>query len=253
MLNLDQCAAICGKVRDRFKGGAKSVNKKYAPIEKDLTGAELNEELQRRTMGSKNYDAKYAGLQPDTLGSVLEKKYAIRDVNQGRAYEILKRHQGETSELGDSSAASMVRQMNEAAGNCMEMAQLAALWAFEEDKMGPARGRCFLVRFERPADHCFCLITEKTVHDANYASLHHLAAELKDAIAIDPWLNVTCRLSAYTVNSNSKLDAWQAAGKRVARPQEDGSVAWVDPGKGYKTQFIEAKVSMTKFKPLSLE
>jgi hypothetical protein len=131
------------------------------------------------------------------------------------------------------------------AANCGELSMMAAAKAWEV--LGkPAPPPVALAELKPPADHVFCAVGDRQLlerlDDKTVSSLSERPVT-EDAWAVDPWLNVCCKLEDYPARAEAKLDKWHMANKRIAwtGPQGPG---WYPALGDYSRGFAAARLKI---------
>lgn len=240
MLTLNDCQEINSAVRSLFKSGPKSSNKIYLPNSENLPGClQISEE---RTKGA--------------IASIELPKHAKRLEDRSAAQKMRIKNLAP----GMAGAAQLLdaREARQLAGNCGEMAILAAGLASEQDPSAQV-WKCSLGEFDNQGhkhDHVFCLIQpsmkELLAAGVKGMDLVYLPGRVSDldAVArnlqfliIDPWLNVACQANDYLTQVKAKLVKWDQAQKRILF----GGNYYRPADKSYVNAFTNAKIVATKF------
>lgn len=133
-------------------------------------------------------------------------------------------------------------RMRPVASNCGELAIMAASAAWVH--LGePRPAPIALVSLEAPADHVFCVVGRRlqSRHLTNITIQHLTNSPLAtDMWAVDPWLNVLCRLRDYPARAAAKFTRWQQANKRIAWADGPEGPGWYPPVGSYSAGFNTA-------------
>jgi len=226
MLQDQDAQWILQEVHEYYASGVKSSNKAYISMASDVPvamGAAFDKHFQiwsTRRMAEKAkkrnnnaYASGNTGDDPrDLLGGECKTLYdwGVRIYNGGKRAEFT-------------------------AGNCMEMAAVAAAIAIDKFHVAPDSVYCAQIGF--PGDHSFCLLSEDW---PRWRTVSQMVAGSGDADAyvIDPWLNTACPAQAYWETAWKRLCKWAANGKRIMWSGQGGnSLGWYSPDGTYAQAF----------------
>lgn len=133
-------------------------------------------------------------------------------------------------------------RMRPVAANCGELAMMAAASAWM--RLGePRNAPVALLSLTAPADHVFCVVGPR-VRCANLGN--NTVAELAtsplsaDVWAVDPWLNVFCKLQDYPARAEEKFNKWHLANKRIAWMTGPHGAGWYPAIGDYARGFTAA-------------
>ena len=71
-----------------------------------------------------------------------------------------------------------------------------------------------------------------------------MASAPAEAMAIDPWLNVSCPVNQYWTEAQKKFRRWAIEGKRIGWSGQDGTKdGWYTPLGQYQTTFGSQRVN----------
>jgi hypothetical protein len=241
MLTLKECKDINRLVRELFKAGFKSSNKIYLPGSQVIDDPLPIHGDKAKAAIANISDPKHLKRLSDRTQA---KNHRLRDLrpDMGSAVKLLEARFDRTI-----------------AGNCGEMAILAAGYACEFDPVARVY-KCSLGEF-KPGyehDHCFCLAQpsfadlRKADKSVTGVMLATFPGKVKDLVGldrklnfwiIDPWLNVACEAPDYVQAVKAKLAKWDLANKRIQfygqfyRPTD----------KGYVNAFVHSSILVTTF------
>ncbi|MGQ3210754.1 hypothetical protein [Shinella sp.] len=138
-------------------------------------------------------------------------------------------------------------RMRPVATNCGELAMIAAASAWV--RLGePKPAPLALVSLAAPADHVFCAVGPR-VKCANLGNntVEELARSplSADVWAVDPWLNVFCKLQDYPARAGEKFNKWHLANKRIAWGTGPQGAGWYPPLGDYARGFAAAGLVVT--------
>jgi len=223
---LEDCSKIRDDVREFFKLGNKSSNKRYF----------VNHS------GSRNL------FLIRRLGMLGKKKELERAARRERGRERSRANRVKENEY-DSLVELVDRLLKmpvtDRSGNCMEMAALSAYMVFEGNYAGPS---CvYYASIEKPGDHAFCLVVQGWGLMPEYSSVSKFtqAPSSRSWFVIDPWLNVVCTADEYLFYAHVMLEKWGIDGKRIAWIHGTQGRGWYPPIGEYRDKFKEAPISLT--------
>ena len=128
-----------------------------------------------------------------------------------------------------------------AAGNCVEMAAVAAALAIDRHHV-PGHA-VYLASITRPGDHVFCVVSPKAPTWPNVMAMAPDAPVASGAFVIDPWLNTACPGEDYKWAAFTKIGEWSRDGKRIAWSGVNGNaLGWWEPTGSYFDCFMHSEL-----------
>jgi hypothetical protein len=120
------------------------------------------------------------------------------------------------------------------AGNCGEMAAVAAAVAVDVFKVAPSQ--VWICTITKPGDHVFCLIGP--AFQPPWKNVGEMSNGQHASEVIDPWLNVACPSSQYCFEAIGKVEKWARENKRIWWAGASGkATGWYLPDQSYATAF----------------
>jgi hypothetical protein len=224
-MQLRDCAVVMKQVRDFFKTGHKSSNKKHyvnfdGSEEDDLESRLTVIQLQKVAKRNKN-----AELAADNRPKVTQSAYK-------------------------DAKAMLLMPHDHRSGNCEEMSGMSAYLCQEVHDV--PQSRLYIATILPPGDHGFCVVTDRKITAPSLKNFETVEAFTKaGAVArwmiIDPWLNVTCYGHEYLDKCNTQLNKWGAAGKRILWSFGSQRGGWYNPDGEYKQKFAAAPLILYPF------
>ena len=210
---LSYAEEINKRVRDFFKKGYKSSNKRYDAIN--------NVSKEREEKRKENY-----------VSSLM----CIYELKDDKNYYNL--------------AQNVIKmKIDHRSGNCRHMAALSVYYLIADKLIKP--DLIYIGRLKRPGDHAFCLVsTERMGEQVEFSSVSDLASSgsAPSWTIVDPWLNVACRANDYVTKVYQKLDKWTADGKRISwGGGKEGFPDWYVPNGEYREALVNAPLELTAY------
>ena len=184
-----------------------------------------------------------------SYNKVYEDGHDKQEARQQQADEARRRTDAFRKGMGLSDHWSMAQvlakmPMTELAGNCQEMALLAAYGTVKLNWGGtPYIGKI------GGGAHAFCLIAPQPLAKVEFSTIKALTDTSITSIIMDPWLNVACYAIACGERVDIKLDDWQQGGKRIRLNEETTST----PKGQFRTELFLKGVELKKFEEAGFE
>jgi hypothetical protein len=223
---LEDCSKIRDDVRDFFKLGNKSSNKRY--FVKHNGSRDL---FAIRRLGKRGKTKEVERADRRERGRQRSKANRVKD--------------HEWDSLAELVELLFAMPETDRSGNCQEMAAISAYMVYMGNHAKP--DSIYYASITKPGDHAFCLVRQSwgSLPDA-YSSVSEFthAPSSRWWFVIDPWLNVVCRANEYLFYAHVMLEKWGIEGKRVAWMNGAQGPGWYPPNGEYRTKFKEAPMNL---------
>lgn len=228
MISQQSANAIRDEVRDFYSYGMKSSNKAYVDVPRAVDYVAYDDpfELKWQTWTTRMMAAKAASRNVNALVS--------------RASAPDRPKNTSLYSWGKSIYNGGERSIF-AAGNCVEMAAVAAALAIDRHHV-PGHA-VYLASITRPGDHVFCVVSSKAPTWPNVMAMAPDAPVASGAFVIDPWLNTACPGEDYKWAAFTKIGEWSCDGKRIAWSGVNGNaLGWWEPTGSYFDCFMHSEL-----------